>query len=84
MTPSQAQWMRPGKRRELDKARLVEDLTNQLERLKVTVWAKVERSLRVVKRQFRHAKVRYRRLAKNTAQSHALFALSNCGRCGKR
>jgi len=31
----------------------------------------------VIKRQFGHMKVRYRGLAKNTAQLHMLFALSN-------
>ncbi|MEJ7808767.1 MAG: hypothetical protein WKG03_22955, partial [Telluria sp.] len=32
---------------------------------------------RVIKRQFGHVKVRYKGLAKNTAQLHTLFALSN-------
>src|SRR5688500_5158015 len=32
---------------------------------------------RVIKRQFGHVKARYRGLAKNTAQLHMLFALSN-------
>lgn len=32
---------------------------------------------RVIKRQLGHVKVRYRGLAKNTAQWHTLFALSN-------
>jgi IS5 family transposase len=31
----------------------------------------------VIKRQFGHVKVRYRGLAKNTAQLHTLFALVN-------
>lgn len=39
--------------------------------------AKVEHPLRVVKRQFGYAKVRYRGLAKNAAQVVTLFALSN-------
>ena len=39
--------------------------------------AKVEHAFRVVKRQFGHTKVRYRGLAKNTAQLHTLFALTN-------
>ncbi|MFG6449380.1 transposase [Roseateles sp. BYS180W] len=38
---------------------------------------KVEHPFRVIKRQFGHVKVRYRGLVKNTAQLHALFALSN-------
>lgn len=69
--------MRPGKRRELDKTKLVDDLTDQLERLKASIRAKVEHPFRVIKRQFGHVKVRYRGLAKNTAQLHTLFALSN-------
>jgi IS5 family transposase len=31
----------------------------------------------VIKRQFGHIKVRYRGLAKNTAQLHTMFALTN-------
>ena len=69
--------MRPGKRRELDKSTLVDDLTDQLERLKASIRAKLEHPLRVIKRQFGHVKVRYRGLAKNTAQLHTLFALAN-------
>jgi IS5 family transposase len=69
--------MRPGKRRELDKSRLADDLTEQLERLKASTRAKVEHPFRVIKRQFGHVKVRYRGLAKNTAQLRTLFALSN-------
>ena len=69
--------MRPGKRRELDKTKLVDDLTDQLERLKASIRAKVEHPFRVIKRQFGHVKVRYRGQAKNTAQLHTLFALSN-------
>ena len=37
----------------------------------------VEFPFRVVKRQWGHVMVRYRGLAKNTAQLHMLFALSN-------
>jgi IS5 family transposase len=69
--------MRPGKRRLLDKTRLIDDLTDQLERLKTSIRAKVEHPFQVIKRQFGHVKVRYRGLAKNTAQLHTLFALSN-------
>tara|TARA_B100000795_G_C22723808_1_gene408587 strand:+ start:65 stop:1027 length:963 start_codon:yes stop_codon:yes gene_type:complete len=39
--------------------------------------AKVEHPFRVIKRQFGFTKVRYRGLAKNTAQLQILFALSN-------
>jgi transposase, IS5 family len=69
--------MRPGKRRALDKSRVSNRLIDELERLKASIRAKVEHPLRVIKRQFGHVKVRYRGLAKNTAQLHTLFALSN-------
>ncbi|MCI1192279.1 IS5 family transposase [Calidifontimicrobium sp. SYSU G02091] len=74
------QWhvgMRPGKRRALDKTRKVDALVEQLERLKASIRAKVEHPFRLIKRQFGHVKVRYRGLAKNTAQLRTLFALSN-------
>ena len=44
---------------------------------KASLRAKVEHPFRVIKRQFGYAKVRYRGLAKNTAQVLTLFALSN-------
>ncbi|MGT9829591.1 IS5 family transposase [Pseudomonas aeruginosa] len=69
--------MRPGKRRALDKTRESNRLIDQLERLKASIRAKVEHPFRVIKRQFGHVKVRYRGLARNTAQLHTLFALSN-------
>ncbi|WP_184298830.1 IS5 family transposase [Roseateles oligotrophus] len=69
--------MRPGKRRALDKSRESNRLIDALEKLKASIRAKVEHPFRVIKRQFGHVKVRYRGLAKNTAQLHTLFALSN-------
>lgn len=69
--------MRPGKRRMLDLAKPIEALTEELERVKAGIRARVEHPFRVVKRQFGHIKVRYRGLAKNTAQLHTLFALAN-------
>ena len=69
--------MRPGKRRTLDPAKPIEALTEQLERVKAGIRARVEHPFRVVKRQFGHVKVRYRGLAKNTAQLRTLFALAN-------
>lgn len=69
--------MRPGTRRALDKTRESNRLIDELERLKARIRAKVEHPFRVIKRQFGHVKVRYRGLAKNTAQLHTLFALSN-------
>ncbi|OLH20720.1 transposase, partial [Xanthomonas oryzae pv. oryzae] len=44
---------------------------------KASVRAKVEHPFRVIKGQFGYTKVRYRGLAKNTAQVQTLFALSN-------
>jgi len=69
--------MRPGKRAALDKTKRVEQLIDQIERLKASIRAKVEHPFRVIKRQFGHVKVRYRGLTKNTAQLSTLFALSN-------
>jgi len=69
--------MRPGKRRALDKARTLDKLIDQVERIKASVRAKVEHPFRVIKQQFGHVKVRYRGLKKNTAQLRTLFALSN-------
>lgn len=49
----------------------------QWEHTKASLRAKVEHPFRVIKRQFGYVKVRYRGLAKNTAQVLTLFALSN-------
>ena len=76
--------MRPGKRRALDKSNPIEALTDQIEKLKASVRAKVEHPFRVIKRQFGFVKVRYRGLAKNAAQLHTLFALSNLWMVRKR
>jgi transposase, IS5 family len=69
--------MRPGKRKALDKSNPIEALIDQAERIKARIRAKVEHPFRVIKRQFGFVKVRYRGLAKNTAQIKTLFALSN-------
>lgn len=45
--------------------------------VKASIRAKVEHPFRVIKRQLGFVKVCYRGLAKNTAQFHTLFALSN-------
>jgi IS5 family transposase len=52
-------------------------LIDEIEKLKASVRAKVEHVFRVIKLQFGFTKVRYRGLAKNTAQLKTLFALSN-------
>ena len=69
--------MRPGKRKALDPRRGSHQLIEQLEQIKASIWAVVEHPRRVIKRQFGFMKVRYRGLAKNTAQLVTLFALSN-------
>jgi IS5 family transposase len=69
--------MRPGKRKLLDPGCEAGACTEQLEQIKARIRATVEHPFRVIKRQFGHAKVRYRGLAKNTAQLHTLFAPSN-------
>ncbi len=69
--------MRPGKRKALDKSTKLGVLTDQIERLKASIRAKVEHPFRELKRLFGFTKVRYRGLQKNTAQITTLFALSN-------
>ncbi|PIN57572.1 transposase, partial [Pseudomonas syringae] len=49
----------------------------KIEFTKAQLRAKVEHPFRVIKRQFGYTKVRFRGLAKNTAQQSTLFALSN-------
>ncbi|CAE6866846.1 IS5 family transposase ISBmu23 [Paraburkholderia nemoris] len=48
-----------------------------VERTKAQIRARVEHPFHVVKNLFRHRKVRYKGLAKNTAQLFSLFALAN-------
>ena len=69
--------MRPGKRRALDKSSPMGAVLDQLEHLKARIRAKVEHPFRVIRRQFGYVKVKYRGLAKNTANLMTLFALSN-------
>lgn len=47
------------------------------EKAKASIRSRVEHPFRVIKRQFGYVKVRFRGLAKNTAQVMTLFALSN-------
>ncbi len=69
--------MRPSLRRKLNPFIEPEFIAEQIERAKASVRAKVEHPFRVLKRQFGYTKVRYRGLAKNTAQIVTLFALGN-------
>ena len=76
----EANWhvaMRPGKRRALDKSTPMGAILDKLEQAKARIRAKVEHPFRVIKRQFGYVKVKYRGLAKNTANLMTLFALSN-------
>lgn len=67
--------MRRGERRAL-KGRLGR-MKERMEKTKASLRARVEHPFRVIKRQFGYVKVRYRGLAKNTAQLMTLFALGN-------
>jgi IS5 family transposase len=69
--------MRPGKRKTLDVSTPVGQAQEALEKLKASIRAKVEHPFHIVKNIFGLKKVRYRGLAKNTAQLHTLFALAN-------
>jgi IS5 family transposase len=68
--------LRPGKRRALPDAETGR-LCEQLAKRKARVRAKVEHAFHVVKKIFGHKRVRYRGLAKNTAQLHTLFGVAN-------
>ena len=52
-------------------------LTKALERVKAQIRARVEHPFHVVKNLFHYKKVRYKGLAKNTAQLYSLFGLAN-------
>ena len=75
----EVQWevaMRPGKRRALPPTEIGR-LQDKLEQLKASVRAKVEHPFHIVKNILQLKKVRYRGLAKNTAQLFTLFGLAN-------
>ena len=55
----------------------LKEATKDLEYIKAAIRARVEHPFRVLKRQFGYQKVRFKGLAKNTAQIVMLFALSN-------
>ena len=69
--------MRPGKRRKLNPFIEPDFAAERVEKMKASIRARVEHPFRVLKRQFGFTKVRYRGLAKNTAQIVTLFALGN-------
>jgi IS5 family transposase len=69
--------LRPGKRRALNMDKEDDRLRDQLETLKARIRAKVEHPSHILKNRFGLKKLRYRGLAKNTAQLITLFGLSN-------
>lgn len=74
----EVQWfvaMRPSKLAQIKRS--LANAQAQIEYMKASLRAKVEHPFRVIKRQFGYTKVRYRGLAKNTAQLKTLFALAN-------
>jgi hypothetical protein len=77
--PPKAIWhiaMRPGKRRWLTQLKS-DRILKRIEQLKASVRANVRHPFRVVKHRFGSTKVRWRGVAKNTAQLHTLFALQS-------
>jgi len=76
--------MMPSKRKVLDTDTPMGAILEQLEQTKASIRAKVEHPFRVIKRQFGYVKVKYRGLAKNTANLMTLFALSNLWMARKR
>ena len=76
--------MMPGKRKALKKDTAMGAMLDKLEQTKARIRAKVEHPFRVIKRQFGYTKVKYRGLAKNTANLLTLFALSNLWMVRKR
>ncbi|PQJ96466.1 IS5 family transposase [Chromatium okenii] len=56
---------------------LLKNLTQQIEKIKAQIRARVEHPFHIIKNLFMHRKVRYKGLAKNTAQLQTLFALAN-------
>ena len=53
------------------------ELAEPVERALSQVRAVVEHPFHIIKNRFRHKKLRYRGLKKNTVQLHTLFALAN-------
>lgn len=68
---------RPSKRKQFDTTSRIGQLLEQLEQLKASIRAKVEHPFHVVKNLLGYRKVKYRGLAKNTAQLFTLFGIAN-------
>ena len=68
---------RPGTYRKYGKDTALYKSIRKIGKAKAQIRARVEHPFRVIKRQFGYTKVRFRGLAKNTAQLMTLFALSD-------
>ena len=76
---AQPQWhiaAKRGKIRAMPEGKLKEAI-QKFEKIKAQVRSRVEHPFHILKNIFKYRKVRYRGLAKNTAQLHTLFALAN-------
>lgn len=62
----------------------LKELVQAVERKKAQIRARVEHPFHIVKNLFHYKKVRYKGLAKNTAQLYSLFALANLMMAKKR
>jgi IS5 family transposase len=62
----------------------LKELVQAVERTKAQIRARVEHPFHIVKNLFHYKKVRYKGLAKNTAQLYSLFALANLMMAKKR
>ena len=75
----QVRWLVAAKRGKIKKMAegKIKELSQAVEKQKAQLRAYVEHPFHVLKNLFGHRKVRYRGLAKNTAQLYSLFALAN-------
>lgn len=80
------EWSVAQRRSKIDKMAegTIKTLTKALERVKAKIRARVEHPFHVVKNLFHYKKVRYKGLAKNTAQLYSLFGLANLVLAKKR
>ncbi len=79
MQGKSVKWQVAAKRGKIKAMRdgIVKDLLIAVERAKAQIRARVEHPFHVIKNLFGHRKVRYKGLAKNTAQLFSLFGLAN-------
>jgi hypothetical protein len=69
--------MKRGKLKAMPEDSVLGQLLRKLESVKASIRSKVEHPFHIVKNLFHFRKVRYKGLAKNTAQLHTLFGLAN-------